>query len=101
MNAGTGRFVSRDTIPGSVNHPLSLHRYLYTLANPVNAVDLSGNQTTLLELSAELSIDTNFQYNFAKEGLKAIGVVRIVSAPLLEAAYELQGVGLLGIAEDA
>ena len=45
----TGRFVSRDAFPGSAAQPLSLNKYLYALANPVNRTDPSGN-ITLVEL---------------------------------------------------
>ena len=42
LNAGTGRFWTRDTHPGNNQEPLSLHRYLYVSADPVNRVDPSG-----------------------------------------------------------
>jgi RHS repeat-associated protein len=38
-----GRFLSRDTIEGTINDPLSLHKFLYASANPVNLVDPSGH----------------------------------------------------------
>ncbi|WP_170157731.1 RHS repeat-associated core domain-containing protein [Thermodesulfitimonas autotrophica] len=38
----TGRFMSRDPVPGTVFNPLSLNAYLYVLNNPVNLVDPSG-----------------------------------------------------------
>ena len=41
----TGRFLSRDAFAGSDQIPLSLNKYLYALANPVNDTDPSGNQT--------------------------------------------------------
>jgi RHS repeat-associated protein len=43
FNALTGRFVTRDTDPGRVAHPATLHKYLYTAANPVNLSDPSGH----------------------------------------------------------
>ncbi len=39
---GVGRFVTRDTYQGSAYDPVSLHRYLYCVANPVNRMDPSG-----------------------------------------------------------
>ena len=42
-----------------MQQPLSLHRYLYTNANPVNLVDPSG-QTNLTEVSTSLFIYGTF-----------------------------------------
>lgn len=38
-----GRFLSRDTLFGSLTSPLSLNRYSYVHNNPINAVDPSGH----------------------------------------------------------
>ena len=38
----TGRFTRRDTYEGNINNPVSLHKYLYANANPVNYIDPSG-----------------------------------------------------------
>ncbi len=38
-----GRFLSRDSFEGTPNDPLSLHKFLYASANPVNLVDPSGH----------------------------------------------------------
>lgn len=38
----TGRFWTSDTFEGSQNDPLSLHKYLYAHADPVNNVDPTG-----------------------------------------------------------
>ena len=37
-----GRFTRRDSYEGDVYQPLTLHKYLYTNANPVNGIDPSG-----------------------------------------------------------
>lgn len=39
---GAGRFVSADPFQGSIFDPVSLHRYLYAHADPVNNLDPSG-----------------------------------------------------------
>jgi RHS repeat-associated protein len=49
LDPAAGRFINRDTFPGDVQDPLSLHRYLYAKANPVNLVDPSGEQGTITE----------------------------------------------------
>ena len=43
MSPATGRFASRDTVPGSLSDPLTLHRYAYANGNPVNTIDPSGS----------------------------------------------------------
>ena len=42
-DTGTGRFVSRDSWGGNYNRALSLNKWAYAYANPVNYIDPSGN----------------------------------------------------------
>jgi len=42
-NPYNGRFNRMDPFAGSPQDPLSLHKYLYCYANPINAIDPSGN----------------------------------------------------------
>src|SRR6202007_2885973 len=43
LNTTTGRFWTADTYGGDPQAPLSLHKYLYDSANPVNRIDPTGN----------------------------------------------------------
>jgi RHS repeat-associated protein len=43
MNPNTGRFWTPDSFEGFHTDPLSLHKYLYAHADPVNRVDRSGH----------------------------------------------------------
>ena len=43
---GMGRFLTRDTWEGDYNRPLSLNRWMYTEANPVNLTDPTGQYPT-------------------------------------------------------
>ena len=51
----TGRFISMDEHPGSQSIPLTLNKYLYGNADPVNHVDPSGNMS-LGDIGAGLNI---------------------------------------------
>jgi len=42
LNTGTGRFWTRDSWEGNQSDPLSLHKYMYCHADPVNLIDPSG-----------------------------------------------------------
>ncbi len=49
-----GRFLTRDPFGGFTQDPMSLHKYLYANANPVNNIDPSGN--SLVSTIATVSI---------------------------------------------
>jgi RHS repeat-associated protein len=42
LDTESGRFLSQDTWSGSIHQPATLHKYLFTLDNPVNLIDPSG-----------------------------------------------------------
>jgi RHS repeat-associated protein len=44
LNPGMGRFWTRDAHPENKQEPISLHRYLYASANPINNSDPSGHE---------------------------------------------------------
>jgi RHS repeat-associated protein len=78
-----GRFTTTDPEQGSVFDPVSLHRYLYANADPVDNWDPSG-RLTLPEISVTLnvislvSLAASFVANLAGYK-KAAGVLQIVS----------------------
>ncbi len=40
-----GRFMSMDSFAGNIHDPVSLHKYLYANANPINMIDPTGTQS--------------------------------------------------------
>jgi len=60
LNTTTGRFWNMDTDEGVSTSPLSLHKYLYASANPVNRVDPGGHQDVVEEVGAE-AVDTELE----------------------------------------
>ena len=58
-NPEIGRFQNMDTFPGMQFEPLSLHKYLYTHADPINNIDPSGN-VSIAGLFAGAAIGVNF-----------------------------------------
>jgi RHS repeat-associated protein len=55
LNTTAGRFWSVDTWEGQDNDPLSLHKYAFARANPINRVDPSGHYD-LVEITAAIAI---------------------------------------------
>lgn len=51
LNPNTGRFWSMDSFEGNNEDPISLHKYLYCYANPVDFADRSGHDGDLMSLS--------------------------------------------------
>ena len=54
-NPSIGRFTRRDTYEGDNFEPITLHKYLYANANPINGIDPSG-LFTLTEINAATEI---------------------------------------------
>jgi RHS repeat-associated protein len=55
LNTDLGRFWSMDSYEGDSDDPHSLHKYLYTSANPVTFIDPSG-EFALVEVAASTAI---------------------------------------------
>jgi len=58
LNTSTGRFWSMDTYDGDLQSPSSLHKYLYTGADPVNRFDRSGNDFDIASLSIAMTVNS-------------------------------------------
>jgi RHS repeat-associated protein len=87
MNVGLGWFWSYDTFDGSNQDPLSLHKYLYVQANPVNRLDPSGYLSgTAAETEGAVGIGLTVQ-TLELIGIQALrqGLARGVSGVILRA----------------
>ena len=83
MNPSVGRFITMDSYEGSIDDPVSLHKYLYADANPVSNSDPSGYNTV-----AELETATGIQ-----------GVLRQIATPNPKALLDLVG-GIIDVGRD-
>ena len=83
MNPIVGTFISMDSYEGSIDDPVSLHKYLYANANPVSNSDPSGYNTV-----AELETTTGIQ-----------GVLRQIATPNPKALLDLVG-GIIDVGRD-
>jgi len=57
----TGRFWTRDTDEGNNEDPLSLHKYLYCQANPVNGSDPTGHDFDMVSMMSATGIGESLE----------------------------------------
>ena len=71
LNPTTGRFWSMDSFEGRGGDTLSLHKYLYGHADPVNNIDPSGNESLMgISLAGTLSQGLHGKYD---AGVSTVG----------------------------
>jgi RHS repeat-associated protein len=93
-----GRFASSDRLQGRIVRPLSLHEYLYSEDDPVDKVDRSGDQATLVELVpalidftlSDFSVHVS-QSTFARANLYPQSTSVSALIPLTVAAADVAG----------
>ncbi len=56
LNPNSGRFWTMDGFEGTQTDPLSLHKYLYAHADPVNGVDSTGHNTDYISFNISTAI---------------------------------------------
>ena len=83
MNPSVGRFITMDSYEGSIDDPVSLHKYLYANANPVSNSDPSGYNTM-----ADFETATGIQ-----------GILRQIATPNPKALLDLVG-GIIDVGRD-
>ncbi|MFZ6682213.1 RHS repeat-associated core domain-containing protein [Undibacterium sp. Tian12W] len=94
-DAGAGRFVAQDTFRGASRRPITLNRYLYASADPVNRIDPSGyadNPASLSMTGAINGILSSISLpniggfvarNFAVPLILAMGAYAITQSPIM------------------
>ncbi|MDX2109157.1 MAG: PKD domain-containing protein [Verrucomicrobiota bacterium] len=93
-NPEIGRFITRDTHPGSIYDPVTLHDYLYAGCDPVNQVDPNGLFFGgLVGVSMTMSIQT-MQLNYCFMLLNIFTDVLMISNAMLEPGAALMEAAL-------
>ncbi len=85
MDTKTGRFLTQDTYEGDNYDPMTLHKYLYCGNDPINRIDPSGNQATIMEMTAISAIMVT---------LSSISTQIIQYAPQIRRASEITATAL-------
>ncbi len=89
-NPQTGRFTTSDTYAGNNEDPLSLHKYLYVCDNPVNMVDPSGQDGTVMELS----ISGNLAAGLAAFSMAAVYEAKTHALSTLTRAVAIESISM-------
>ena len=75
MNPSVGRFITMDSYEGSIDDPVSLHKYLYANANPVMNSDPSGYMNKAELIAAEIILGiVAVSYAMASQSAMGIGM---------------------------
>ncbi len=93
LNMNTGRFWAMDTENGDDQAPLSLHKYLYAGANPVDHRDRSGND---FDLGSTLAASAGGTTIFGMSALQSAIVIQAVTGGLFAASLSGFGAALEG-----
>lgn len=83
MNPSVGRFITMDSYEGSIDDPVSLHKYLYANANPVSNSDPSGYKNVM-----EFQVTTGIQ-----------GIINKIAMPNPKALLDMVG-GIFDVGRD-
>jgi RHS repeat-associated protein len=94
LNAPTGRFLTVDPYLGDLTDPISLHRYLYAGADPVNNHDPNGEQFDMISISISIDIDVDieatYNQNLITFGITAAKCIFCLISP----GFQLQDLAL-------
>lgn len=88
LNVSTGRFINMDSFEGDSESPASIHKYLYSGANPIDNVDRSGHD---FDLASTLVATTGGTTIFGLSTVQSAIVINGVLGGLL--ASSTAGIG--------
>jgi RHS repeat-associated protein len=98
LNVGTGRFWTSDSYEGNNEDPLSLHKYIYCKADPIDGIDPSGNDgelvslmttvTTIGRVAGQVGFSTLQAYNRASAIVNAVQDVSMVEGALANEDFD-------------
>jgi RHS repeat-associated protein len=82
-----GRFITRDTVDGSLTNPQSRHKYVYAENNPVNRIDPSGRMsvsvTASMGMHATISATALMNYMSAVFAISTVVIAACAKAQAL------------------
>ena len=92
----TGRLASVDPFEGSLEMPISRHRYLYGNDNPITYVDPSGRITSLAGQIATITTLNTLQINIGLAGLGILGLGQRVGGFIARGDGKITWNGIFG-----
>jgi hypothetical protein len=75
----TGRFWAMDSLQGDPSSPISLHKYLYASANPINRIDPTGHE----DIGETLAVAADYAVIGAIAGVSASAAIATTAAIFL------------------
>jgi len=92
MDPEGGRFVSIDPFAGLANEPITLHKYLYANADPIDATDPSGTESLISFSFAFQVIGILFSISGIISGIRNISEGQVAKG-VVEIAFGFLGLG--------
>lgn len=98
MNPSTGTFISMESYQGSTYDPVSLHKYLYAGANPVQYIDPTGysrvadfatSQAGMLIIASAAALEATVALNIFSSLRKNLSDVTVVSQNVIENIWNI------------
>jgi RHS repeat-associated protein len=89
----TGRFFGMDPVAGDPGNPLTRHKFLYTMNNPVNLTDPTG-LFSLVEVMVTVAIEQNLRGLYVRNVLKGFFESMKIAYCVIEPALGMQAVGI-------
>lgn len=93
MNPSTGRFHTMDTFDGEAQEPLSLHKYFYCRANPIDLIDPSGLEVAVYSHRVTLTFWSHANIRLYPDNTNSIPAVLLTNTPASARGWRVDGSG--------